>query len=130
MVTLPWRTPNAARVDPAREYLCLATFLPLKRFRMVPRFFRYFRQVNEQLGSTKGLVGYSMRAAILHHRFWTVSAWENETALAAFVAAHPHMDVMGHLSPHMGPTTFVRWRAKGSELPPTWDAALAKIAAG
>ena len=41
---------------------------------------------------------------------------------------HPHVDIMGHLSARMGETKFVRWRAKGSEVPPAWGAAFAKIA--
>jgi hypothetical protein len=129
MVILPWRT--ATDPDFAREYRCLATFLPLKRRRTGPRFFRYCLRVGAQLESSSGLfVGYSMRAAVLRHRFWTLSVWDGDASLAAFVAEHPHVDVMGHLSPHVGETRFVLWRVKGSEVPPSWETALARIAAG
>jgi quinol monooxygenase YgiN len=70
------------------------------------------------------LIGYSLRARPAAKQFWTLSAWEDEAALQAFVAAPPHLDIMKALAPYMGETRFRRWNVKGSELPLRWDDAL------
>ena len=54
----------------------------------------------------------------------TLSAWENESALQAFVHAAPHVESMRALIPHMGATRFVRWTVRGADLPVRWDEAL------
>jgi heme-degrading monooxygenase HmoA len=71
-----------------------------------------------------GLVGYSLRARLAAKRFWTLSVWEDETALRAFVAAPPHAAVMKALAPHMGASRFTHWTVKGYDLPLKWDGAL------
>jgi len=62
-----------------------------------------------------------LRAQLAAKRFWTLSVWEDETALRAFVAAPPHAAVMKALAPHMGATRFTRWTVRGSDLPLQWD---------
>jgi hypothetical protein len=44
---MPWQSFRQA--DPGREYLALLTYLPLKRFRTLPRFVWYSRQIIRQL---------------------------------------------------------------------------------
>ena len=72
--------------------------------------------VSEQLARTPGLIGFTFRAKLLRHRFWTLSVWEDEEALMAFVGKVPHLETMTVLQPYMGGTAFVRWRVKGNEL--------------
>ncbi len=60
-------------------------------------------------------------------RFWTLSAWEGEAALQAFVEHPPYVRVMAALTPHMNKTKFVRWMVKGSQLPLQWDDALRRF---
>jgi heme-degrading monooxygenase HmoA len=83
--------------------------------------------VSDQLATTPGLIGFTFRAKLLRHRFWTLSVWENEQALIAFVGKSPHLDAMTVLQPHMGKTAFVRWTVKGNELPLRWDDALTRM---
>jgi hypothetical protein len=52
---------------------------------------------------------------------WTLSVWEDETALRAFVAPPQHAAVMKALAPHMGATRFTSWTVKGSDPPLQWD---------
>jgi hypothetical protein len=113
-----------AEASPEREYLALMSYLPLKKFRMIPRFIRYTREIQTQLKQAKGLVGYSLQAKLLRREFWTLSVWEDENALMEFVHSLPHSHVMVALSPHMGKTNFVRWKISGSVVPPTWEEAL------
>jgi hypothetical protein len=123
----PWHALRHA--DPEQEYLVLLSFLPLRRFRDLPAFVRHDARITRQLGDARGLIGYSKLARPWVTRFWTLSAWENEAALASFVQAGPHLRAMTELVPRMGPTRFVRWTLRGSGLPPTWNDALRRWAA-
>lgn len=80
----------------------------------------------KQLASAQGLLGYSLLARPLSKRFWTLSAWQNEEALRAFVHLPPHQRIMAALTPHMHKTQFIRWMVKGSQLPLQWDDALSR----
>ena len=122
MPPTPWKT--FVQPAPDREYLALLTFLPVKRYRTIPRFIGYTRRIEAQLAETVGLVGYSLRAALLSRRFWTLSVWEDERALQQFVHHGFHRGVMTVLAPDMGNTNFVRHSIKGSEYPLSWKVAL------
>lgn len=122
MVKMPWRT--LVSPDSEAEYLALLTYLPLRRFRTIPKFLRYVRAIQGQLNGAEGLVGYSLKARLLPRKFWTLSVWRDEGALMRFVTQDPHRHSMGALRPHMAQTEFIRWRLKGSEVPPSWEGAL------
>ena len=83
IVDRPWET--IAAPDPNREYLALLSYLPLKSYRKTLDLTRRAGQVAGQLADTSGLIGFTFRAKILGHRFWTLSVWEDEDALMAFV---------------------------------------------
>ncbi len=122
MVDTPWR--SLLPPDRGREYLALLSYLPLKGFRKTVTLQRQSGKIHAQLASTPGLVGYSFRAKLSSHRFWTLSIWEDERALMAFVANDPHRATMGTLQPYMDETAFTRWAIRGSDVPPSWDDAL------
>jgi hypothetical protein len=115
--------------DPGREYRVLLSFLPLRRFRDLPAFAAHDRRITRQLAGVRGLVGYSKLGRPWAKRFWTLSAWEDETALAEFVRAGSHVRAMTEMPPRMGATRFVRWTLPGAALPPKWDDALRRWAA-
>ena len=71
MVDTPWRL--VLSPDRGREYLALLSYLPLKGFRKMLTLQRQTGKVRAQLASTPGLVGYSFRAKLMSHRFWTLS---------------------------------------------------------
>ena len=125
MPALRWRSFHKA--EPDREYLVRVTALPLKSFLALPRLLRFSRQVQRQLKTAPGLVGYSLLARLWRRQFWTLSVWENEQALTDFVDAVPHRTVMHALQPDMGETQFLRWTIRGDVYPPSWKAALARI---
>jgi len=124
MPAKPWVT--FRQPAPEREYLVLLTALPLQRFRDLGVFLLYTWRIQGQLRRTPGVLGYSLLAYILQRQFWTLSVWEDETALQQFVGTHPHGYVMQALREKMGQTRFVRWRIQGSEFPPRWQEALAR----
>jgi heme-degrading monooxygenase HmoA len=122
MVDTPWR--SLSTPDRGREYLALLSYLPLKGFRKLLTLQRQSSKVGRQLAETHGLVGYSFRAKLSSHRFWTLSIWEDEQALMAFVGRDPHRATMGLLQPYMGESAFTRWTIRGSDVPPSWDDAI------
>jgi quinol monooxygenase YgiN len=122
MAETPWQ--SHARAAPDRDYVALLSYLPLNSGWSIPRLLLYNARIWRQLRRSAGLVGYSLRARLAANEFWTLSVWEDETALQAFVAAPPHTAVMKALAPHMGATRFTRWTVKGSDLPLQWPDAL------
>jgi hypothetical protein len=116
---LPWRFLGSAESD--RQYVAMLSFLPLKHSRRIPWFLLHTLRIMNQLSKTRGLVGYSLRAQLLARRFWTLSVWEDEPALAGFVHAQPHAQTMDAMLPHMGETKFITWTVKGLEIPVSWD---------
>jgi hypothetical protein len=125
MPALPWRA--KAPVSSDREYLAMATYLPLQSYRAMPRFLRLTTSVAGQLERSGGLVGYSLLAQPARKRFWTLSAWIDRRALSAFVREMPHLGAMQQLRPHMGPTRFTAWTVLGSALPISWHEAMERL---
>src|SRR5215467_8338422 len=105
MPALPWITRE--EIEPDREYVVMASSLPLRRHRSVPAFLRDTMAIRTQLARTDGLVAYGLKADLLHKRFWTYSVWRDEQSLRAFAASEPHRTIMTKLRPHMGATKFV-----------------------
>jgi len=123
---LPWT--GVAERDLEGQYLVLLSYLPLRRLAWTPAFLLDVQRIRRQLRQAHGLIGYSMRARPLRKQYWTLSVWQDERALLAFVRGHPHRGVMGALRDRMGATRFVRWHLPGSAPLPTWDDALARMA--
>jgi len=117
-----WKVLRAA--EPGRPYLILLSYLPLRGFRDFVAFAGHDRRISRQLDGARGLIGYAKLGRPWVKRFWTLSAWEDEAALAAFVHDGAHARAMAGLQDRMGPTRFVRWTLPGSALPPAWDDAL------
>jgi hypothetical protein len=116
--------------DESREYLALLSYLPLRKYRMIPRFIKYTSQIERQLEQSRGLIGYAVQAEILSRRFWTLSVWEDEKALMEFVAHLPHGEIMESLAPHMGQTKFTQWNIAGASIPPSWSEAKKRMSEG
>jgi hypothetical protein len=106
---ISWK--SFGRAEPERQYLVLLSFLPLKHGWRVPWFLLHTVRIMNQLKRSRGL-GYSLLAQPLAKRFWTLSAWEDESALGGFVQAQPHVRTMDVMARHMDKTKFVRWTGK------------------
>jgi len=126
MPTLPWTA--FRETDPDREYVVMASRLPLARYRHVPSFLRATLAIRGQLAHADGLVGYSLDAQLVRKTFWTLSVWDSPAALAAFARADPHADRVRSVRPRMRPTAFATWTMRGAELPVTWTHARARLA--
>jgi quinol monooxygenase YgiN len=125
MPDIPW---TAARdMEPGHEYVVMASHLPLRSVLSTARFFRAVGAVRKQLGSTHGLVGYTLRAKPIAREYWTLSVWTDHAALEAFMRTAPHIGVMSSLKPLMGPTRFVQWKITAADGRPRWNDALERL---
>jgi hypothetical protein len=121
MLPTPWKSLASARDD--KEYVALLSFLPLKRYWMIPKFAGLTMETMGQLAKSHGLIGYSLGAELMRKRFWTVSAWEDQQALRDFVEQIPHSRIMQELAPHMGKTGFAEWTVRAADIPIPWATA-------
>jgi heme-degrading monooxygenase HmoA len=125
MPTLPWV--ERQTVDPDREYVAMASRLPLKSYRSLPGFLRDTTRIRAQLAHTPGLVGYGLNAQPMRKTFWTFSVWEDQTSLDAFAGADPHRRITRGLRSRMGRTRFEVLHVAGADLPMTWDQMAAPV---
>ena len=122
MASTHWRF--CRPVDPQCQYLVLLSFLPLRRRWRIPVVAPQNVQDHETAAALCGIGRLFPPREARSRAFWTLSVWEDEAALQAFVHAEPHRGTMRVLLPHMGPTRFVRWTVFGTGLPILWDDAL------
>ncbi|HET8921535.1 MAG TPA: hypothetical protein VFN26_00915 [Candidatus Acidoferrum sp.] len=125
---MPWTT--FAPADSNREYFVLLSYLPLNKYRAIPALIGFLFQIQRQLRTTPGVIGYSLRAKLLSRNFWTLSAWTDEKSLMDFVMKTPHAQAMKTMLPHMGPTKFTKWKVSGSALPLRWEEAMQRSQKG
>jgi hypothetical protein len=120
MPALPWVQRQAVEQD--REYVAMASRLPLRSGRSVPGFLRDTLAIRRQLARTHGLVGYALDAELLHKTFWTFSVWVDRSSLDAFAASDPHRRIIRRLGPLMSQSRFEFFPITGSALPVGWEA--------
>ena len=122
---LPWvQTTLDHRQD---EYHCLASQLPLNRYRDIPRFLLWTLRIRKQLKTAPGLIGYSLKADLFRKTFATLSAWENQNQMMNFVRSGAHQKMLADMKERLGPSQFVEWQAPASKLPLTWELASQKL---
>ena len=62
MPALPWV--GRQDIDPDRDYVVMASRLPLKAHRYIPGFLRDTLRIRRQLARTEGLVAYALNAQL------------------------------------------------------------------
>ena len=125
MPALPWVQGQA--VEPEREYVAMASRLPLRAYRFIPGFLRDTLRVRRQLARSDGLVGYALNAQLARKTFWTFSVWEDQASLDKFAASDPHHAIIKRLRPRMSPTRFEFFPISGADLPLTWAQITARV---
>jgi Domain of unknown function (DUF3291) len=115
-------------MEPGLDYLVMASHLPLKRMASAVLFFRGVSAIRKQLAAADGLVAYTLRAKPLTRDYWTLSVWQDQTALRAFMRTPPHAGLMTSLRPFMGPTRFATWTISAADGRPSLAGALQRLA--
>jgi heme-degrading monooxygenase HmoA len=122
---LPWMQSTAHQKRD--EYHCLASALPLNRYRDVPRFLKWTLRIRRQLKTMPGLVGYSLKANLFRKTFATLSVWESPQAMMAFVRSGDHQKMLVDMKGRLGTSRIVEWKARDKDLPLTWKIAVEKL---
>ena len=122
MPTLPWATVERP-ADPSAGAVLMASRFKLRRWRDVLPFFLDSMRIHRQVRSADGAYGVSLEAHPLRREFFTLSAWRDDAAVRALVAAEPHRSAMRKYRPAMAEAAFRFWSAPVAALPPTWDEA-------
>lgn len=125
MAASPWKQFRA--MEPGRDYLVLASRLSLRRMAATPRMLGLSSSVRRQLKDTPGVIGYSLDARVFAKDYFTLSIWDDEAALRAFVAHAPHVDIMTTMADDMGENRFVTWSIAGTDARPTWAEARQRL---
>lgn len=112
-------------------FLCVATYLPLAKWRHLFKFIGLSNRVSAQMKKTPGVVRFGLRANLLGNEFWTCSVWRAEGAEFAvqdFTEAGSHRDAVAQ-SPALtdGTEAFARWTSASPEI--DWAEALRRLAA-
>lgn len=118
MVALPWQ---GQEIEEQRDYVVMASLLPLKQHRSIPGFMRDTLAIRRQLSATAGLVGYALRAELARKTFWTFSVWADRESLDTFASSNPHAEIIRNLQPKMQQTVFRFVEVGGSQLPWNWE---------
>ncbi len=112
-----------------RQVTIAATRLKLRNHLQIRRFLQIHGEVERQARTAPGLIDYRVRADFLRLRFRTLSVWESDSSLDAFVRVGAHRDAMNTFDEIAvrGESAFVRWMAADALLP-TWEEAAGRLA--
>lgn len=125
MPEFPWT--QGKEIEQHRDYVVMASLLPLTRHWSIPGFLRDTLAIRRQLRNSTGLVGYTLRAELTRKTFWTFSVWEDRESLDTFASANPHAQIIRNLRPKMDQTVFKFVEESGSRLPWNWDQVKAQL---
>ncbi|MEM8712078.1 MAG: antibiotic biosynthesis monooxygenase [Planctomycetota bacterium] len=90
-------------------------------------FDRATSTVSKGMADVPGLIGYSFRRQLLGKRVWTMTVWQDETALAAFVRSPLHREAMRADGPATEEFLFHSFRVPADDLPIKWNDALERL---
>ena len=92
------------------------------RLRSARHLLGFFRHAARSLKAARGAAG-NLGAEVRRTKrlaFWTLTVWESEEAMRAYVKAPPHREAMAKLAGWCDEAAYTRWRHEG-ETPPDWD---------
>lgn len=108
MLTVPWASPKS---QPHIPTLTQISRLELARARDVPGFLIAALRIRRAALRTPGAGGISLRAQPLRRTFWTLSTWNDETAIVEFMRSEVHGAVMVKYRDRMAGSHFHTWTA-------------------
>ena len=111
-----------------RNVTVVATRLKLRNWLQLRRFFRVNGEVERQLRDAPGLIDHRLKADFLRLRFSTLSFWETDQAVGAFVGSGSHREAMAIFDEIAvrEASGFVRWDTTAPE-EVTWKEARKRL---
>ena len=90
-------------------------------------FWDYVDQVEASLPDRPGFVGYSKRRELFGNTAWTLTVWADSASLIAFIDSEPHRTAIRAASDSFDDARFARVTVDRSEVPVSWERALALL---
>ena len=115
-------------VKPAeqQEFICVATFLPLKSWKHIIPFMMLSSKVLKQIKNSKVIVNHAVKANFKKKFFWTLSIWNDKESVRLFVPTEPHATAIKRFTQWAGDgSAFVEWTSKSREI--NWSEAFARL---
>lgn len=84
-------------------------------------------RVLDVLEASDGYVGRSLRRQTVGDEYWTLTVWESEDAMYAFVGSDVHVEAMSRAAEFGRAGEVVRWEAPAARIPPSWDEVLERL---
>jgi hypothetical protein len=108
-----------------QNFLCVATFLPLKSWKYMIPFQLLTLRILRQIKQTKGVINYAVKADLPRKHFWTASVKKDQHSLRSFMIAEPHATAVRKFSEWSGDgSAFVEWTDRSDSI--NWTFALKK----
>ena len=106
------------------------TFVSVTRLRIrsiwfMPAFLWHTFASQRQVVGASGFLGGKLLVD-RHRTYWTMTIWENESAMKKFRGSAAHARVMPRLAQWCDEATYVHWSAESDELP-GWDEAYRQL---
>ena len=98
------------------SFLIAVTRLRIRSWRFVPPFAWYTTRALRQARGAPGNHGVEVRKA-QGLVFWTLTAWTDESAMAAYRIAPPHRDALPKLRTWCNEASLAHWQQETAELP-------------
>lgn len=114
----PWKSNE--RLDPSRTYVGVATTLNSRRFRSTPKMFAGAQATAKQMKAAPGCIGFASQARPFKKNYRSISVWESEEALRAFVHSGAHGDLVKSTRAEVESFRSVHWALDGADGRPTW----------
>jgi hypothetical protein len=108
------------------NYIHVATFLPLKRWRYMLSFQRLSSKVLKQINESEGAINYAVKGNLIRKHFWTLSIWKDQNSLRQFIGTDPHATAVRKFTEWAGEgSAFVEWTSTNNAI--DWPEALEKL---
>ncbi len=125
MVTVKWET--FSEVDPERGYFAYAGYAERNSMWSYFRFLMRARKVQNQLNTTKGLIGFTARLGFLNKEVVQLAVFQDENALKEFAHSGEHAICMKTTKSDLRFLKQTSWNIAGSDVPPKIDEAVDRI---
>jgi len=119
-------TITVERSPQSRSFVAIATYVPIARWRDVPKAARLSGRVEAQIKKAPGAISYSLAVNPLRRQFWTCSVWADRAFAEAFTSAEPHATAVARFAEWAGEgAAFVEWQATSPRL--EWSEAFERL---
>ncbi len=86
-------------------------------------FWDYVFKINDQISTTDGAIGHSLRKKIFADEGWTMSVWEDHNWMMQFVDSDLHKEALEKTASAISKVEYARVKMPLSKVPPSWEEA-------